>query len=194
MTNKHDYQDDTPLEKLLEQLPTYYVSDQELVDYATGQLNAKRQLIVRAYLERNPEEKAQVMQWREAYRRETHVEAPPQIATWFAQLVQAVGVRGAEDNDDSLSFYASQLDAQVTLYPLPTGEDAWMIEGFVTLEKIPSADRAVTLTTPSGDTTVSHSDEGGFFTFENLTSGTYQLDIAFDSGNIAVRDIVIPDE
>ncbi|MGB0387365.1 MAG: hypothetical protein ACPGWR_21300 [Ardenticatenaceae bacterium] len=192
----------------LERLFAGFVDSQDLVDVVAGQFTPAQQLLVAAYVRRHPEAQAELHALeaeKAAFERQQRPKSGPisEIGPIFRAIRSlAVGLRG-EPTDEEQSFYVTELNAEVMLYSgLPTGE-VWEIEGDVTRNELPAAklevilDRSDDFSRSGPGTTevvTTVTDEGGFFTFEDLVAGTYQLRVKFDKGILLIPEIILRDE
>jgi len=174
-----------------------FVDSQDLVDVVAGQSTPAQQLLVAAYVRRNPEAQAELAAL-EAEKAAFEQEQRPLPDKWSLPIFTAIrslafALRG-QPTDEEPSFYVTELNAEVTLYSgLPMGEE-WEIEGYVTQNQLPAAKVEVILEAEEASAASGMTDEGGFFTFEDLVAGRYQLRVKFDKGILLIPEIVLRDE
>ena len=168
---------------------------QDLVDVVAGQATAAQRLLVAAWTRSKGTAQREI----EALRNEwdtmqrTEQKRRPRRPRFLAvPLGAAVGVRTLAESAEQ-SFYAAELQAQVTLRVAPVSGEQWRIEGYVTQSHQPAANARVTLRSERARPRPRHTDEAGIFVFPKLAAGVYQLRVAFEQGILYIPELVLDD-
>ncbi len=195
MTKKEDIQD---IDALFVELEGVLRPDsQDLVDVVAGQASQAQKLVVAAYTRNSVQGRAELnvleAEWAKlmpAQGVHRKIWALPQF---LARPLNLVGVRGDGTKDDGLqTYYAADVQAQIAVQIPPPQNDLWQIQGYVTREDLPLAETAVSLYPITEMTT--ETDEMGFFAFENLPAGNYDLRLHLTDGIVLIPDINLADD
>ncbi len=170
---------------------------QDLVDVVAGQASQAQKLIVAAYVRnsvRGREElRALEAEWAKSMPAQGIVQKMWELPQFLARPLSMVGVRGNDTNESGVqTYYAADVQAQIAVQIPPPSNDLWQIQGYVTHEDLPLAATAVSLYPITNMTT--ETDEMGFFVFENLTAGRYDLRLHLRDSIILIPDIYLIDE
>ncbi len=183
---------------------------QDLVDVATGQATSQQALRVAAYLRNSADARARM----EALKEVAEEVEPGVVAKeakepallsgirsllplFFARRLRAADVRAggfAEKGERSdETFYVAEIEARVTLYVSPPVREVWLLEGYVTQNAFPVDEVTVSLQQEER-LVATTTTEDGFFTFESLEAGRYQIKVQFEQGILVIREIELEDE
>lgn len=183
---------------------------QDLVDVATGQATSQQALRVAAYLRNSADARARM----EALKKVAEEVEPRIVAKeakepallskiqtllplFFARRLRAADVRAGGLQDISQSsdetFYVAEIEARVTLYVSPPVREVWLLEGYVTQNALPVDEVMVSLQQEEG-VVATTTTEDGFFTFDSLEAGRYQIKVQFEHGILVIREIELEDE
>ncbi len=195
MTKKEDMQD---IDVLFAELEGVLRPDpQDLVDVVAGQATPAQQLLVAAYTRnsvRGREELAALeAEWAKSMPTPHKHRKLWALPEFIARPLRLAGVRGNDREEGGLqTYYAADVQAQIAVQIPPPQNDLWQIQGYVTHEDLPLAATAVSLYPIAEMTT--ETDEMGFFAFENLSNGRYDLRLHLPDGIILIPDIALVDE
>ena len=183
---------------------------QDLVDVVTGQASAAQELRVMAFVRQSAAGRAEMAAIREAFaeaqaEEQGFIESKARqgfigairtaLRQFIAQPLQATGVRGSlYSKDTENTFYVAKLDARVTVYPSPAYGEEWIIEGYVTQKEQPIDGISATLEQNDEIIASTETEDGGFFTFEAIEAGTYQIKVHFEHGILMIQKIELEDE
>ncbi len=170
---------------------------QDLIDVVAGQASQAQKLIVAAYTRNSvrgrKELRALETKWAKlmpAQGNRLNIWALPQF---LARPLALVGMRGDDASNDGLqTYYAADVQAQIAIQIPPPQNNLWQIQGYVTHEDLPLTATAVSLYPIAEMTT--ETDEMGFFIFENLSAGNYDLSLHLSDSIVLIPGIYLIDE
>ena len=170
---------------------------QDLVDVATGQASQAQKLIVAAYVRNSVQGQAELdaleTEWAKSMPARGGSRKIWTLPQFLARPLSLVGVRSNDTRDGGLqTYYAADVQAQIAVQIPPPSNDLWKIQGYVTHEDLPLTTTAVSLYPITEMTT--ETDEMGFFAFENLPTGRYDLRLHLQDSIVLIPDIYLTDE
>lgn len=101
---------------------------------------------------------------------------------------------GLYSEESENTFYVAELDARVSVYPSLAFGKEWIIEGIVTQQEQPLDGIKATLEENDESVASTETEEGGFFTFEAIEAGTYQIKVHLEHGILIIQKIELEDE
>lgn len=182
---------------------------QDLVDVATEQATSEQALRVAAYLRNSAEGRSRIELLNEAAQEVEQglIESEKEpvflsgirslLPLFFARPLPKADVRAGGlleiGKSSEKTFYVAQMEARVTLYVSPPVREVWLLEGYVTQNALPVDEVSVTLQQEER-LVASTTTEEGFFTFESVEAGCYQIQVQFEQGILVIREIELDDE
>lgn len=88
-------------------------------------------------------------------------------------------------------FAVDHLDAQILVQIFPPERGQWIVQGNITQALIPVANIKIVLQDTYNQSTTTSTDDQGMFSFQNLSSGLYQLQTYLDGHLIEVSKIIL---
>ncbi len=171
---------------------------QDLVDVAAGQATPAQRLLVAAWTRRDAAARRELAALQAEAQRLAAASRPrrARLPRFIAlPLAAALGVRELDhETPGEQTFYAAELQAQVTLRVAPLPRERWRIEGYVTQQHAPAPGLKVRLTSSAAHPRPRTTDAAGFFAFGNLAPGVYTLNVYFAQGHLIVPDILLNDD
>jgi hypothetical protein len=171
---------------------TVIPSPQDLVDVVAGQASARQQLRVAAYLRLSAAGRARMAYLLEGDSTKRR-ESP---ALFLATLPVGAGATKGDSEDDrgGTVLVSAELAAHVVVRIQLMAAESWRLRGYLEQHGEPLGATAVVLRTPDGRRRTRTTDDGGFFAFERLPTGSYHLRISLDAGVLLTPPIMLGDD
>ena len=177
---------------------------QDLVDVLMGQATPAQRLIVAAYVRDSMRGKAEMA----ALEKELADElgSTPKLG-FLADLLprfmatpiaMGIGLRTSANisatETGEQTFQVAELNVQITLQIAPPIRELWEIEGYISQNYLPVADAPLILQSVPSPQQESNTDSEGFFIFQELSDGRYNLSIQLAEGIITLPELTLTDE
>lgn len=169
---------------------------QDLVDVLTNQATPKQKLIVAAYTRFSERGRREMAALEEELALLEKSEKPRSLFAFFLArpFAPAVGLRTGRGESGGSLYQAIDIQVQVILHRTPPVDLRSTIEGVVTQHFKPMSHQQLAL--QSGPTVVAleQTDDQGFFRFQHLQAGTYQLSICLEDGIVQIENVVLNED
>ncbi|MEM7538241.1 MAG: carboxypeptidase regulatory-like domain-containing protein [Chloroflexota bacterium] len=184
------------------------ITHQDLVDVVSGQVSRARETVIRTQCQRDPALAAELAELEAAWEAMATAEEPTaplleQVTQFVKEFFAVPAMAGAHarSGDTSQATQSSQqsydvekLAARVTLRIVPPEDEVWQINGYVIQNNEPVAGAEVTLTSAESILESSTTDEQGFFDFDEIEEGTWQLRVQIPDGIILLPEFELRDD
>lgn len=176
------------------------VSDQDLVDVATGHASSNTRLLVSAHIRQNPDAKARLDALKREYQEilkeseSRKIKLPVFLAT---PLSLAVGLRSNEDileRSAEGGYQSTELSAQISYRAIHSQLELFRLEGSVVHRDAPGVNLKIALCATGRRPRQELTKATGTFFFNKIRSGEYWLRITLPVGVMETPHFFVADE